>query len=219
MQPIETWKKNKNRLDLRKYTREFQKKFTISTTKTTEVGIMYAINYRSSDCLTDKHHVTPVIISFGRFRDYNDNIYVRGLNLLFLSNSEIMEITTRVHMLLKYKADDRVPGIIKIHEEFIKRVPYAFKNFKESKISIVNKIDKEEWGMIPLLHRHLFGNFNIEALKKDYTTENTVPVKKVVKQKEKKKEKEIIDEEVESIEWNEGDIFDMEDEDYIKRKS
>ena len=213
MTPYQTWNANKGRVNLRLYTREFQKKFVSKTTKLSEVSNVYAMSYKmNSEKPTDKHHVMPIIMSFGRFRNYNETTCVRGLNLMFLSNSEIINLMEKVYSFMKFKPDERVAGMIKLHEECMMKFPYAFHNFEEQHIAVLNEIDKEEWGMIPLLHRHLFGNFNTTALKKDYLTEHAKPV--ILKRKPKVK-KEQTKPEVETVseEWSEGDIgFDLDDD-------
>ena len=87
----------------------------------------------------------------------------------------------------------------------MKKFPHAFKNLEERRLLIANKIDVEEWGMIPLLQRHLFGNFNTTALKKDFITEHRhAPIK--LRVKKPKKVEEFKDVETVSAEWSEGEI-------------
>ena len=179
---LKTWKKNKWRSDLRKYTREFEKKFK-GEVVCTEVGRVYAGIYRDSKYPTDKHHFTPIFLSFGRFRDEDGIKYVRGVNLLYLNTTQCIEILEETHRFLKMKPDARVPHMLKVHEKFMKIFPYAFKNFEEKKIFRVSEVDKEEWGIIPLLKKNLWGNFNPVALNEDFRKENQdrrrVPRKKM----------------------------------------
>ena len=46
MTPYQTWNANKGRVNLRLYTREFQKKFVSKTTKLSEVSNVYAMSYK-----------------------------------------------------------------------------------------------------------------------------------------------------------------------------
>ena len=74
MTPTKTWKANNWRIDLRKYTREFQQKFESIKKINLFPGCIYAAKYLvDSDYLTDKHHFTPLFVSFGRFRDDEGN--------------------------------------------------------------------------------------------------------------------------------------------------
>ena len=147
MTPFQTWKQNKHRSDLRLYTREFQKRFNVNTVKITEVCDIYAANYRvGNESETDKHHVTPLIMSFGRFKDDDGFPHVRGLNLLYLSTSEAIELMEVAYTLATLKPDSRVPGMIKLHEECMKKFPHAFKNLEERRllIELISKSIQEE---------------------------------------------------------------------------
>lgn len=215
--PLHVWKKNKSRSDLRKYTRIFESKFRANSWDkpnniVSEVGKVYAIQYKTNNSyLTDKHHVTPVIFSFGRFRDESGRTSVRGLNLLYLSTHEAIVFLEKAHVFLEKKPDERVAGILKLHKECIEKYPYAFKNLEERRILTINEVDGTEWGMIPLLHKHLMGNFNSSALKLDFLEENKFTLVQH-KKKEKKPEKEIIEDTV-SMEMTEGEIdFDLDDD-------
>jgi hypothetical protein len=174
MKPTETWRKNNWRYDLRKYTRVFEEKFKVKREKNvSEAGKVYAITYKiSSDFLTDKHHVTPVIVSFGRFRDEEGKTYVRGLNLLFLKTHQCLEILEDAHRFFSYKPDRRAEEMIKLHEKYIKIYPYLFKNFEERRILTQSEVTSEDWGMIPLLHKNLWGTFNSVALDESFQEEN-----------------------------------------------
>jgi len=187
--PTETWKKNNWRIDLRNYTRKFEKKFgSKRTDQISEPGKIYAISYkRNSKFETDKHHVTPLIISFGRFKDADGEIYVRGLNLLFLKTHQSLEILEDAFLLRKEKLDDRALGMIKLHMKYIKIYPYCFKNFAEKRILTQEEVKIDEWGMIPLLHKYLWGTFNPTALNEAFQEEEKV-TRKNVKKKTKKSE-------------------------------
>jgi hypothetical protein len=208
--PFYVWKKNKSRLDLRLYTRMFEKNFKVTNKniKVSEVGKIYAAYYKSENKITDKHHVTPLFISFGRFKD-GAITRVRGLNLFYLSVSDIIDITQKVYNLSSNKPDDLAIEMIKIHKECIKKYPYAFKNFKESNITVINIIDSSEWGMIPLLYKYLYGNFNISALSRDYEKENII----IEPREKKSKQEKITPDQIatESIEWSEGEISEIDD--------
>lgn len=173
MRPQETWRKNNWRFDLRKYTRDFEKKFKVKREKNlSEAGKVYAVTYKTSpEFQTDKHHVTPIVVSFGRFRDEEGKTYVRGLNLLFLNTHQTLEILEDVHSIHKLKADDRATKMIVLHEKYIRIYPYLFKNFEEKRILTQDEVLLEEWGMIPLLKKNLWGVFNSEALNEDFQIE------------------------------------------------
>lgn len=201
MNPIKTWKANKWRIDLREFTRKFQRKFSCKFKKLSIIpGIVYAITYKgSTDIPTDKHHVTPLFLSFGKFKA-DGKVFIRGLNLLYLKNSQQLEVLDEAYkiisnsdffispVLLKKnpklahtaeifslrKLDSRIAPLIKLHEKWIKIAPFAFKSFEETKVLTGSFIDKEEWGMIPLLHTHVFGNFNSQALDESFQEENSI---------------------------------------------
>lgn len=216
--PLHVWKKNKVRSDLRKYTRIFESKFKSNSwdkpkNMISEVGKIYAIFYRVNNSYpTDKHHVTPVIFSFGRFINEAGYATVRGLNLLYLSNHDAIIFLEKAHVFLSKKPDERVPGLLKLHAECLQKYPYAFKNLDERRILSINEVESLEWGMIPLLHKHLLGNFNARALESDFTEENKFVPTPVRKKKEKDQIKEIKEDTV-SMEMTEGEIdFDLDDD-------
>jgi len=178
MKPLETWRKNKWRSDLRKFTREFEKKFKVKKNSLTESGKIYALTYRvSSSFPTDKHHFTPLILSFGRFRGDDDQVYVRGLNLLFLKTHQVLEILEDASST-SGKPDEVATTMIKLHEKYIRIYPYLFKNFEERRILSSEEVSREDWGMIPLLQKNLWGTFNASALDKDFQLESKTGYKK-----------------------------------------
>ena len=201
MKPTETWRKNNWRFDLRKYTRVFEQKFKEKKDKNlTEVGKVYAIKYKtSSNFLTDKHHVTPVIVSFGRFRDDDGITYTRGLNLLFLRPHQSLEILEDMYAIKAKKLNDIASAMIKLHEKYIRVYPYLFKNFEEKRILTQSEVIREDWGMIPLLKKELWGTFNGIALNEDFQLETTDTRKEVKRRPKKLQEKKTeVEEEQES---------------------
>ena len=213
--PIKIWKKNKFRIDLRQYTREFQLKFKTKSKPAVIPGNLYALRYNVDESIiTDKHHFTPLILNFGRFRNEIGDKYIRGLNLFYLKTEQKLEILEDFHKLLKYKPDFRVQYIIQIHEKWMSIIPYAFKNYEERRIMIINDIDESEWGMIPLLKDYLFGNFNSIALNEDFQKENKSPTIKVKKKQktESINQEEIIEEETTEIITNDEGFIDFDDE-------
>jgi hypothetical protein len=187
MTPHQTWKTNKWRIDLRQYTRSFQKKFESRTKLFVHPGDVYAAKYLTDpDILTDKYHFTPVFISFGRFRDDEGMTYTRSLNLMYLRNEQKIEILEEVFKHHSKNPADRVIPIIQIHEKWMRIAPYAFKNLEERRVLGIEKINEDEWGMIPLLKTDLIGTFNSSLLNEDFQKENKVP-------KEKKKKKKKVD--------------------------
>lgn len=209
MKPTEIWRKNNWRYDLRKYTRDFEKKFKTKRVKgqISEAGKVYAISYRgNSEFQTDKHHVTPLIISFGRFKDDEGGIYVRGLNLLFLKTHQILEILEDAFAFQKQKPDDRASSMIKLHEKYIRIYPYLFKNFEEKRILTQEEVESEEWGMIPLLHKHLWGTFNSVALDEAFQEENKA-TKTNIKKKPKKVKENPVEEKQTTEDYYEEDLI------------
>lgn len=171
MKPTQVWKQNKGRSDLRKFTREFQKKFKGKKPLKMEPGKVYAVQYRVDSIFpTDKHHFTPLIVSFGRFRD--GSTHTRGVNLFYLTIPQQLELLEDVHRFHSLKATDRAIEIFKLHSKYMRIFPFAFKNLEELRTLHVTEILAEEWGMIPLLHSHLLGNFNKSALDADFQLEN-----------------------------------------------
>ena len=173
MTPYETWKRNKGRVDLRKYTRSFESHFSGKTRVESLPSRVYAMKYRGDSIFeTDKHHVTPIILSFGRFKDDEGFTYTRGINLLYLRNEQMIEIMEEVHKLHKFPIEQRIKPLIKIHDKWMTIVPFAFKNFEERRISSTSEINESVWGMIPLLHKFLWGNFNAQSLNESFQLEN-----------------------------------------------
>lgn len=199
MTPFQTWKKNKGRVDLRQFTREFQKKFKIREKCQIEPGKVYAITYRTDNSFpTDKHHVTPVIFSLGKFRGDDGYVYVRGINLLYLDTRNTLEVLEDGYPFVGKSPMKRVVPVVSIHDKYMKFLPWAYKNYFELRILTSVEIPVEEWGMIPLLYKYLMGNFNAAGLNEDFQAENKIKKKKKfspVKEKEKEKNKEEVDEE------------------------
>lgn len=214
MTPTKTWKANRWRFDLRKYTRDFQKKFESGKKKTPmEVGNLYALSYLVDSAYpTDKHHFTPLALSFGRFTDDELGKHTRAVNLFYLSNSQVLEILEDFHKHLSLPPDARALQIIKLHEKYLKVFPYAFKNFEERRVRSQEEISALEWGMIPLLKKHLLGNFNPSALNEDFQLENKT-IEKVRKERKKKINKIAPSEPVEEAVLEEFDNFKLFDED------
>ena len=210
MTPIQTWKANNWKSNIRNYTRLFEQKFKIKAKGITVVGKVYAMKYSINYLYeTDKHHVTPIILSFGRFIDDNGIKYVRGLNLLYLKTNEIIDILEDSYKLLKYDDDKRIEPLLKIHSKYMIRFPYAFKNFEEKRIVCFSEVNQDEWGMIPLLHKNLWGTFNAVALNEDFQKENSVINKKTKSKQIDQIEEETIEEELYD-EYDEDDIVDLD---------
>jgi hypothetical protein len=214
MSPYTVWRKNNWRFDLRKYTRTFESKFKTKNLQITEPGKLYAITYKTSFLLeTDKHHVTPIILSFGRFKDEEGRSYVRGLNLLFMKANESLEILEESYKFIDKKPDERVKHILKLHEKYIKKYPYMFKNFEEKRILTVSEVESTEWGMIPLLHKNLWGVFNPAALNEDFQLEFKEDRKKPKKrrpEKLNKQEEETVEEDLIDTYTDEEGIVDLD---------
>jgi hypothetical protein len=188
MTPYSSWKKNKGRVDLRSYTREFQKKFSTASPKkrNLEAGKLYAVKYLTDSVYpTDKHHFSPLFLSFGRFMDDEIGKHSRGVNLFYLTVSQSLEILEDFFRLINLNPNDRAVEVLKLHSKYLKIFPYAFKNLEERRILNFSEIDSSEWGMVPLLHKYLIGNFNSTALDKDFQLENK-ELPKITKKRKKK---------------------------------
>lgn len=215
MTPYETWKRNKWRPDLRKCTREFEKNFKIKTKCQFEPGKVYAITYTTdSNFPTDKWHVTPVILSLGNFRDDDGHVNVRGVNLFYLTTRQSIDILDDSYPYVTKKAGARVLPIVKVHDKYLQVFPWAYKNFIDLRIRTSIEIDPEEWGMIPLLHKYLIGNFNPVGLNDDFQLEIKKKPRRFFNQ-EKKKTEEVDEEEkleiyedLNSSEFDDLDIID-----------
>ncbi len=206
MTPYETWKKNKGRIDLRKWTRSFESHFKRKGVELALPSNIYAMTYRVDSIFeTDKHHVTPIILSFGRFKDDEGFTYTRGVNLLYLRNEQMIELMEEVHKLHKFPIGQRVKPLIKIHDKWMAIVPFAFKNFEERRITSSSHVNEDEWGMIPLLYKSLWGNFNATALNESFQAENK---KKPIREMKKKVEMEKPEENIDTMEesFSEGTI-------------
>lgn len=177
--PLSVWRNNKHRLDLRKYTREFQKKFESKTPLKIYPGEIYTAKYLTdSSILTDKYHYTPIFATFGRFRDDYGYSYIRTLNLLYLSNDHKIQLLEDLYKQLKIKDTERAIHNIQIHEKWMKITPWCFKNIEERRIIGISLVEHNEWGMIPLLKDSLLGNFNAILLNEDFKKENKISIKK-----------------------------------------
>jgi len=213
--PLEIWKTNKWRLDFRKYTRDLQKLLEKSSSLSTIPGELYFSFYETrSEILTDKHHVTPLFLSFGRFRNDDDKIYVRGINIFYLSNSQKLEILEDFHSVYSLSPDSRIPRIIKLHEKWMKISPFSIKNFEEKRLRKILEIKNSEWGFMPLLKFHLLGNFNSVSLNEDFQKENFEKKKPTKKKKSLNSPKEY-ETEVITEELVEGDYVDIDVENDI----
>jgi hypothetical protein len=215
MRPLETWKKNKWRIDLRTYTRSFQKNFEAREKVKVSPGEVYAAKYLTDPgIITDKYHFTPVFVSFGRFRDDEGMTYTRSINLMYLRNEQKIELLEDIYQHHHKTPEQRVEPIIQIHEKWMRIAPYAFKNLEERRITGISKVSIEEWGMIPLLKEELLGTFNSSLLNEDFQKENKAPVEKK-KKKQKPVQKSLIEEEVETVSeefMEEGEFIDWDDD-------
>lgn len=216
MRPLETWKKNKWRIDLRNYTRSFQKNFEAREKIKVSPGEVYAAKYLTDPgILTDKYHFTPVFVSFGRFRDDEGMTYTRAINLMYLRNEQKIELLEDVFKHHHKTLDQRVAPIIQIHEKWMRIAPYSFKNLEERRILGISQIATDEWGMIPLLREELLGTFNSSLLNEDFQKENKVPVEKKKKKKQKPVQDSLIEDEVETVSEEfmiEEELIDWDDE-------
>ena len=120
---------------------------------------------------------------------------------------EILEDVYNIHHL---KPDNRAIEMIKIHEKYIKIYPYIFKNFEEKRVINCSEILIEEWGMIPLLHKYLWGTFNPVALNEDFQKESSLQGKKV-----KKKIKKVQEEVKKEVEEYEEVFSDDSQDDFV----
>jgi len=212
MTPFQYWKKNNFKPTLRKLTREFSERFKVKSSSITEVGKIYAITYSTDYSIpTDKHHVTPVILSFGRFLDDNGNKYVRAVNLLYLSTKQQVELLEECYSLLKYKPGERVQQILKLHQKYMMVYPYAFKNFEERRIRSTSEVIGEDWGTVTVIQRYLLGNFNAVALNEDFQKEIKSPPDRRRKPKKAQEQPEDeIEDEIEDGDFIEGDLIDLD---------
>lgn len=212
--PIQVWKNNKSNIDLRIYTLNFKKLFEKKNKLTICPGNVYAATYASDyRVLTDKHHVMPLFLSFGCFRDDVGRSFIRGLNLFFLSKDQRLQILEEIYKFHDKKPSLKVVPTIAIHEKWIRIVPWAFKNFEETRILKISEINHSEWGMIPLIHDKVFGTFNARALNEDFGLENSVVIKQVKRKKNKKIEDVLEDNINDVMEINSIESFDIDDED------
>jgi hypothetical protein len=210
LSPREVWRKNMHRADLRSFTREFQKLFSLKEKTVVLPGSLYAATYSGGKFPTDKHHATPLFLSFGRFKDDDGKIHTRGINLLYLKTEQQLEILEEATNHYSKKPDNRVAPMIKLHEKWMKIVPYAFKNFEDSRIVGLSEVENFDWGMVPLLQKYLLGNFNAEALNEDFQEEHLPKPEK--KKKEKKNPLKIETETAsEAYDMIEADFVDEED--------
>lgn len=173
MDPRTLWKEKKAGMGLRKYTRDFEKRFREKSNDVLEVGKVYALRYSTDPGFpTDKHHVTPVIISLGNFVNENGNVCVRGANLLYLTTETILRILEKAYRVHSLRESNRVAPIVMLHEAILEEIPFVIKDFELHRIKISSEIPVEEWGMIPLLRKDLWGTFNPAALMEDVKREN-----------------------------------------------
>jgi hypothetical protein len=185
MKPSKVWQENRFRIDLRQETRKFEKRFKLKSKSVIEPGKVYAMRYLpDNNIITDKFHITPVILALGHY--VNDGrIYVKGINIFYLSTQHALNVLEDAFLSITKKPITRNLHINTIHDKYINTLDYNYKNFDVDRIVSYSEIEPEIWGLIPLLHKNLFGNFNIEALIKDYKKEN-----KVVKKQPRKIKKE-----------------------------
>jgi len=186
--PISVYKENKSRIDLRKVTREFQKRFTVKSKTILEAGKVYAMKYiPDHKYQTDKYHYTPIILSLGIFNK-NGRIFMKGINLLYINLGDVLSILEEAYLYESMKPIQRTLNIIKMNDKYIGKFEYAYKYFDLARISTYNEVEPEVWGFIPILKKELFGNFNIDSLQIDYKKENVIIKKRVNKTVNKKKD-------------------------------
>lgn len=203
--PLKTFTKNKTNLDLRNYTRNFSLLKPFKKEKF-EVGQVYYVYYPTNESLTDKWHQISVVYCLGRY--HIDGVtFARNLNLLYLPIYNQLDVLEKAHYILEKSKSINylVYQTLKMHEQIQNtQMSCAIKDFKESKVTYCRKVAREEWGMIPLLKKELFGNLSATGLMESFEAENRKPVV-ILREKKKVKEKE--------VEWSD-EIDNEEDVDY-----
>ena len=201
LSPYKIWKQNKHRTDMRKITREFQQLFKTKLEKQCDFipSNVYGFTYLTDPSIpTDKHNFTPLIVSFGRFKD-ESMTYVRGLNLFFLRNEQKIELLEDIFKHSNLNLYKKTVENIKLHEKWIRILPWAFKNYDCKRVLTLSEIPCTEWGLVPLLHQNLIGNFNPKALEESFQEENKVKKERKIKTDKKNpilNEEETVSEEV-----------------------
>lgn len=174
-----TFKKNKLRLDMRKQSKVLLKKcFKKSLMKANEMeaGKIYALVYKSDRKITDKHHKIAIIANLGRMK-VDDEVVIRGVNLLYT------ESETQLRIMDRFCNKNVVNEAAWINDTLTNELPFALKDFRETRIANVFEIEKKKWGLVPLIKKEVFGVQPL-LLKADYLEETAIiidgpPVKKL----------------------------------------
>jgi hypothetical protein len=183
MNPYETYNKNKSRLDLRKYTKDF----SLSKIKkgVLQEGKLYLMRYLPNISIpTDKHHILSVCFIFEKKEDEKKLVAVNLLYLKPYISLRLLQWWYEISMKEK-RSKILEAWRMRFHTE-IESSPYAFslKTFEIDRILGIKEISFDEWGMIPLLRKEMLGITTLRGILRDYETEFSS------RKKEKKKKAE-----------------------------
>jgi len=156
-------------------------------TQPLEKGNIYIFTYRANAKDTDKWHrlcITYVL-------EVKADAFI-GFNLLYFNEKTM-------HDFLKHDNVASLSTSFMIHTR---------KEYFNSYILKCGKIEKEDWGKLPTLPRHKFGNINYNGLVFDWNKENTVAIKKIKEKKVKKEKEKEIPEEYNKTATEEINVFE-----------
>lgn len=169
-----------------------------------EEGEVYCLKYVSHESLTDKWHTLSVVY----VTEVNGQ-HVKGINLLYLNPSITLNILTEAE---KVKKDLKNSVFYKqLLEEFDSQpLACVTKTFSTHRILSAFQLRREDWGMVPIIEKGMFGNLNVIALQEDWKREEE-QIPEVKKKKKKKKAlKKAYTEEVIEVEedFDPEEVFD-----------
>lgn len=196
LDPMKVYQQNKTRLDLRQYTREFMKVKPYRK-DVFEAGQIYYVYYPVKENLTDKWHNIAVVYCLGRYIDVNGISRARCINMLYMPTYEQLKMLQEGYTVLQKSknVNQLVYGTVMMHERLqVGQFQCAIKDFTEGQVSFCRKVNREDWGMLPLLKKELFGNLSYSGLQESFNAECKKPIV-IVTKKDKKKKPPIVNEE------------------------
>jgi len=160
----------------RKFANDMLRSLRRSRERRIREGEVYCISYAGTELATDKHHMISVVFVTEIQRDR-----IVGYNLLYLNEELILKILERAEKLKHFRGSMLEAQI----NADLTRVPYVYtrKEFSSAKIIKFCKVEKKDWGMIPVMERSVFGNLNPYFLGEDWKRENLQVARKVKKKK------------------------------------
>lgn len=135
----------------------------ITVTKIEE-GEVYCMKYTSKLYETDKWHTLSLVY----ITEVKGGLFT-GINLLYLNPAVTLNLLANAEKVKNLKESVFYRQLLTEAESF--PISCAKKTFVHRYLNAAIKVKREDWGLVPLVEKGLFGNLNVEALVEDWKRE------------------------------------------------